>query len=81
MAIEKSTLLFGNKIYNHVTKEIGIIINTWENSFYKSYDEIERIPYATCVDINGKKYNTALDDIQPIEDLDDEELEELGIKL
>ena len=30
---EKSYLLFGTKIYNHTTKEIGLLIYTWGNEF------------------------------------------------
>lgn len=26
-----------------------------------------KVPYATCVDRNGKKYNTELDNLTPIE--------------
>ena len=75
----QDTTLFGTKIYNHETKEIGLIICTWNNAFYTNDNKMERIPYATCIDINGRKYNTTMDSIQPIEDLDDEEREELGL--
>jgi hypothetical protein len=54
--------MFGTKIYNNETKEYGILIYTWDNTFADG-----DIHYATCVDTNGKKYNTALDNITPVE--------------
>ncbi len=64
MTIEnKDRTMFGTKIYNSETKEFGILIYTWVNKFADG-----DVPYATCVDINGKKYNTAMDNISPVED-------------
>jgi len=62
--LDKNTALFGTKIYNHETKEIGLLIYTWTNVFADG-----KVPFATCVDSNGKKYNTAMDNIVPLEDL------------
>ena len=31
---EQCYLLFGTKIYNHTTKEIGLLICTWVNEYY-----------------------------------------------
>lgn len=31
---EQCYLLFGTKIYNYTTKEIGLIICTWVNEYY-----------------------------------------------
>jgi hypothetical protein len=59
----KDVTMFGTKIYNNETKEYGILIYTWDNTFADG-----DIHYATCVDINGKKYNTALDNITPVEE-------------
>ena len=65
MTLNKDRTLFGTKIYNHNTKEIGIILYTWTNVFADG-----DVPFATCVDTNGKRYNIRMDAIQPLEDLD-----------
>lgn len=52
---EKSYLLFGTKIFNHTTKEIGLLIYTRVNKFSDG-----NVDYATCVDVKGKRYNTPL---------------------
>lgn len=62
MRTEKDRTLFGTKIYNNETKEQGIVIYTWTNQFADG-----DVEFATCVDINGKKYNTVLDNLTPIE--------------
>lgn len=63
MTIEKDRTMFGTKILNHETKEVGLLIYTWTNKFTDG-----EIPYATCVDMNGKKYNIEMDAISPLED-------------
>ena len=55
--------MYGTKIYNYQTKEIGLLIYTWTNEFADG-----DVPFATCVDSKGKLYNIAMDDIKPIED-------------
>lgn len=55
--------LFGTKIHNNKTNEIGLLLFTWTNTFADG-----DVEFATCVDINGKRYNIALDDITPIEE-------------
>ena len=55
--------MYGTKIYNHKTKEEGLLIYTWTNTFADG-----GIPYAKCVDKNGKSYDTPMDNISPIED-------------
>lgn len=55
--------MFGTKIYNNKTQEYGLLIYTWTNT-YADGD----IPFATCVDMNGKKYNISMDDISPIDE-------------
>ena len=80
MTLEKSRALYGTKVYNYHTKEIGLIICTWNNTFATNGGGKEVVAFATCVDYYGKQYNTPLDNIQPIEDMDDDELEELGLK-
>lgn len=63
----QSNLLYGTKIYNNETKSIGLVICTWDNTFWSSNGPLD-VPYATCVDENGKKYNTAMDNITPVEE-------------
>ncbi len=59
----KDNTLFGTKIINNKTKEIGLVIYTWTNVFADG-----EVPFATCVDSNGKRYNTPMDNITPVED-------------
>ena len=61
--IEKDRTMFGTKVLNHKTKEVGLLIYTWTNKFADG-----NIPYVTCVDMNGKKYNIEIDSISPIEE-------------
>ncbi|MBR2526839.1 hypothetical protein IKE67_10300 [bacterium] len=61
--IEKDRTMFGTKIKNHKTNEYGLLIYTWTNKFADG-----DIPFATCVDKNGKKYNIEMDLISPIEE-------------
>lgn len=56
-------LLYGTKIKNLKTNEIGLLIYTWDNSFAD-----RNVPFATCVNKDGKKYNIAMDEITPLED-------------
>ena len=67
--------LFGTKVLNWNTQKIGIVIYTWTNVYADG-----EIPFATCVDENGKKYTIAMDLITAIENLENEELEKLGLK-
>ncbi len=66
MTIEKDRTLFGLKVYNHDTKELGLIIYTWVNVYAKMGGGKEEVMFATCVDSNGKKYNISLENIEPI---------------
>lgn len=61
--MEKQYLLFGQKVLNNKTNEIGLVINTWENIFADG-----KVPFATCVDKLGKRYNIELDNLTPIEE-------------
>lgn len=56
--------LFGTKVLNLETKKFGIVLYTWTNVYADG-----EIPFATCVDENGKKYNVSMDNIQVVEDL------------
>lgn len=60
---EKDYQLFGTKILNLKTKEIGLLICIWKNKF--AYGDVD---FATCVDKQGKRYDIALDYIKEIED-------------
>lgn len=61
----KNNMLFGTKIYNNKTNEIGLLIYTWTNSFAD-----RDIEYATCVDKNGKRYNIEMDEITPVDTIE-----------
>lgn len=61
--IEKDYHLYGTKILNLKTQEIGLLICTWKNKFTDS-----EIDFATCVDRKGRKYNIELDSIRWFED-------------
>lgn len=61
----KNDMLFGTKIYNNKTNEIGLLIYTWTNSFAD-----RDIEYATCVDKSGKKYNIEMDEITPVDTME-----------
>ena len=59
---EKDYHLYGTKVLNLKTQEIGLLICIWKNKFADAV-----IDYATCVDKQGKKYNIELIDIIPFE--------------
>lgn len=61
--MDKDYTLYGTKIFNSKSKEIGLIIYTWKNKFTDTV-----VDYATCVDQNGKRYNIELDFISSMED-------------
>ena len=80
MVLEKDRTLFGTEIYNYKTKEIGLVLYTWNNRFAENGGKYIDIQFATCVDQDGKRYNIEMDSIRPTEDIDEDELEELGLK-
>ena len=59
---EKDYALYGTKVLNLKTQEVGLLICIWKNKFADA-----EIDYATCVDKQGKKYNIELIDIIPFE--------------
>jgi len=65
---EKDYQLYGTKILNRQTNEIGLLIKTWRNEFADG-----SIWFATCVDKKGKRYHTELDEIVPMEEINDSE--------
>ena len=60
---EKDYTMYGTKIFNHKTKEIGLLISTWVNVYADG-----KVDFATCVDSKGNKYNTEFDNISPVEE-------------
>ena len=56
-------MLYGKKILNLKTQEIGLLICLWENKFAD-----KTVDFATCVDKTGKRYNIELDNIRGFED-------------
>lgn len=61
--MQKYYQLYGTKILNLKTQEIGLLICIWKNKFADG-----EIDYATCVDKQGKRYNIELDNIRGFED-------------
>ena len=61
--VEKDYKLYGIKILNLKTQEIGLLVCFWENKFA---DKI--VDFAICVDKTGKRYNIELDNIRGFED-------------
>lgn len=61
--VEKDYKLYGTKILNLKTQEIGLLICLWENKFTD-----KTVDFATCVDKTGKRYNIELDNIRGFED-------------
>ena len=62
---EKDYQLYGTKILNLKTKEIGLLICSWKNKFADA-----EVDYATCVNKQGKCYNTELDNIEVLDDFE-----------
>ena len=60
--MDKNYTLFGQQVMNHKTNEVGLVLYTWENVFADG-----KVPFATCVDKQGKRYNIELDLISPLE--------------
>ena len=60
---EKDYQLYGTKILNLKTKEVGLLICIWKNKFADA-----EVDYATCVDRQGKRYNIELDNIEVLDD-------------
>lgn len=60
--MEKNYTMFGTKVLNLKTQEVGLLLYTWVNK-YADKD----VDFATCVDKNGKRYNIELDNIKGFE--------------
>lgn len=59
---EKDYKLYGTKVLNLKTQEIGLLICVWKNRFAD-----KTVDFATCVDMQGRRYNIELDTIAPLE--------------
>lgn len=57
--MERDLTMFGTKVKNLKTNELGLIIRTWTNV----YADGEK-PFATCVDTNGKRYYIEIDSLE-----------------
>ena len=62
---EKDYQLYGTKILNLRTKEIGLLICIWKNKFADA-----EVDYATCVNQQRKCYNIELDNIEVLDDFE-----------
>lgn len=60
---EKDYQLYGTKVLNLKTQEIGLLICIWQNKFAN-----KTVDFVTCVERAGKKYNIELDNIRGFED-------------
>ena len=63
--LNKDYRLYGTKILNQKTKEVGLLICIWKNKFADA-----EIDYTTCVDRQGKRYNIELDNIEVLDDFE-----------
>ena len=57
--IAKDYQLYGTKIVNLKTHDIGLLICIWKNQFADG-----EVDFATCVNKQGKIYNIELDNIK-----------------
>ena len=63
---EKDYKLYGTKVLNLKTQEIGLLICVWKNRIAD-----KTVDFATCVNKQGKRYNIELDSIAPLEQTND----------
>ena len=63
---KKDYMLYGTKVLNLKTQEIGLLICVWKNRFAD-----KTVDFATCVNKQGKRYNIELDSIAPLEQTND----------
>lgn len=60
---EKYYQLYGTKVLNLKTHEIGLLICIWKNKFTDA-----EVDFAICVNKTGKRYNIELDNIEVVDD-------------
>ena len=63
---EKDYKLYGTKVLNLKTQEIGLLICVWKNRIAD-----KTVDFATCANKQGKRYNIELDTIAPLEQTND----------
>lgn len=63
---EKDYKLYGTKVLNLKTQEIGLLICVWKNRIAD-----KTVDFATCVNKQGKRYNIELDSIASLEQTND----------
>ena len=61
--MEKDFTMFRTKVLNLKTQEVGLLLYTWVNKYADA-----TVDFATCVDKNGKRYNTPLDNLKGFEE-------------
>ena len=59
---EKDYKLYGTKVLNLKTQEIGLLICVWKNRIAD-----KTVDFATCVNKQGKRYNIELEEVTPLE--------------
>ena len=59
---EKDYKLYGTKVLNLKTQEIGLLICVWKNRFAD-----KTVDFATCINKQGKRYNIELEEVTPLE--------------
>lgn len=60
--VGKDYTLYGTKVLNLKTQEIGLLICVWKNCFAD-----KTVDFTTCVDKQGKRYNIELEEVTPLE--------------
>ena len=61
--VEKDYQLYGTKVMNLKTREIGLLICIWQNKFAD-----KTVDFVTSVDKTNKQYNIELDNIRGFKD-------------
>ena len=59
---EKDYKLYGTKVLNLKTQEIGLLICVWKNRIAD-----KTVDFATCVNKQGKRCNIELEEVTPLE--------------
>ena len=76
---DEENLSYGTKVFDFNKKAVALIIKTWDNTFWENDGKKIDIRFATCVDIEGKRYNTEFKNLTPLENLSIGRQVELGI--
>ena len=68
-------IAYGTKVYDYKKKSIGVLIATYNLGYVDAPDATG----AKVVDTNGRLYSTNLDNLSPIKEMEDDEIEKLNI--